>query len=423
MLSANIDQDVGLGLISPTATLAVITRQKWYALRLSSEPRTYTLVDITPAAHGGQTDSIVSATMDLFGSDIIGVTRESTWGALNYWDSSAGGVAAPLTNAPSCHAVVVTPERFILALGISNDGKLIQWCDQENPTVWTASPTNQAGDFPLTCEGKLMCGARGRGETLIWTTAELFAARYIGGPFVYSFIQVGSNCGIRSGNAKCVVNGKAYWMGARSFFSYDGFVQTVPCEVADFVFDDATYGVDPALAHRTYAIVRSEFSEIAWHYYALNGSVRQVVYNYVTGIWFLDALDRVAGVDQGVLRYPVMGASDGALYIHEYQTSMLVSSVEQVPYAESGPIEIGDGDQTMHVSEVIPDGKTTTGVSMTFYSNFHPTENETTNGPYTMANPTSVRVDGRQVRIKLLEVTKGWRFGTPRLKATPSGAR
>jgi hypothetical protein len=421
MLAANIDVDAS-GLIISYPTFFVITRLKWYALRLTSEPRTFLIEDVTPAVYASLADASVTATLDVFGSAVVGVTVDDTGErVLEYRE--VGSIAAPLTNAPSCSAVVVTPERFIFALGTDDGARSVQWCDQENPTVWDAAITNQAGQFTLTCQGKLMCGARGRGETLIWTTNELFGAEFIGGDLIYRFVERGSNCGIKSRNAKAVINGRAYWMGHRSFFMYDGFVQPIPCEVADFVFDDATYGIDPANVHRTYAVPCTEFHEIAWHYYALNGSIRQVVYNYLTGVWHLDSLDRVAGIDQGVLRYPIKGASDGALYIHEYQTSMLVAAAEQVPYIESGPIELGDGEQTLHVSEVIPDGKTTTGVSMTFYGNFNPTENETTYGPYTMANPTSVRVDARQVRIKLLEVTKGWRFGTPRLRVTAAGQR
>jgi hypothetical protein len=93
-------------------------------------------------------------------------------------------------------------------------------------------------------------------------------------------------------------------------------------------------------------------------------------------------------------------------------------------FAESGPVSLGNGDQTMHVMQLVPDEKTQGDVSVKFKTRFYPNGAETTHGPYTPANPTSVRFAGRQFRMRV-EGAKGadWRVGNMRVDAMPAGRR
>jgi hypothetical protein len=121
---------------------------------------------------------------------------------------------------------------------------------------------------------------------------------------------------------------------------------------------------------------------------------------------------------------PYLGDATGALYLHETGTTYAEESGSTLtPYIESGPLEFGDGGRVFTALEYIPDGNTTTGVTLTLLSSFYPTASETTNGPYTAANPTNFRITARQVRAKLTQSTAGWRFGTPRLRIEPGGER
>ena len=94
-----------------------------------------------------------------------------------------------------------------------------------------------------------------------------------------------------------------------------------------------------------------------------------------------------------------------------------------VPFAESGPIQIGNGDNVMAVNQVIPDEKTQGQVNVDFKTRFYPNGTETTHGTYTLSNPTSVRFQGREVRMKVKNVSGDWRVGSFRLNATPGGKR
>ena len=62
--------------------------------------------------------------------------------------------------------------------------------------------------------------------------------KFVGAPFTFGFEQVGTNCGLIGKNAAIEIDGVAYWMGNNGFFSFDGTVNTLPCSVEDYVYDD-----------------------------------------------------------------------------------------------------------------------------------------------------------------------------------------
>ena len=75
------------------------------------------------------------------------------------------------------------------------------------------------------------------------------------------------------------------------------------------------------------------------------------------------------------------------------------------------------------VTRLIPDETTLGQVDATFKTRFYPTATESTHGPYTLGNPTSVRFQGKQVRMKVAStVGADWRVGKFRFDVT-QGAR
>ena len=412
---------------------------------VSGAPYGVGLYGVGPYSRGGfGTKALTEANtwqLDTFGEDLVAVAYAD--GKLYYWDLSEGvGTAAQavvsgatITGAEVDEAapennrgVVVTPERIVVALAAGGNGRRVAWCDQEDVTVWAPEETNQAGDFLLTTPGEILAGRRGRNETLIWTTTDLHTMRYIGGDYVYSFHELGANCGAISRQSMVVVDGKAIWMGRRGFFVYDGYVRPIDNEIADFVFGDPDHGVNLVQAHKIVCFPRAEFGEIVW-YYPSAASVendRYVAYNYLLGYWTIGALERTAGADRGAYPYPVAADAAGNLYQHEISQSPSYLDVDGVteltPYAESGPIEIAQGDNVMIVREIIPDEKTLGSVQASMYASFYPTSAETKFGPFTAANPTKCRLTGRQVRLRV-EGGGSWRVGTFRLDAVLGGLR
>jgi hypothetical protein len=95
-----------------------------------------------------------------------------------------------------------------------------------------------------------------------------------------------------------------------------------------------------------------------------------------------------------------------------------------VPFLESGPVELGNGDQVMRVQRIVPDEKNLGEVRARFFAALMPTDVETELGPYTLSAPTPVRFTARQVRLRVEEVEPvSWRLGTTRLGVIPGGRR
>jgi hypothetical protein len=97
---------------------------------------------------------------------------------------------------------------------------------------------------------------------------------------------------------------------------------------------------------------------------------------------------------------------------------------QTLPFVESGPVSIGNGEDIMKVNEVIPDESNLGDVTLTFKTRFYPTGTEYSYGPYTMLNPTGVRLQGRQIRMRITGVElSDWKAGAMRINAVPGGGR
>lgn len=360
---------------------------------------------------------------DSFGELLV--AHASSDGLLYTWDlGSTSRLELMDEDAPTDNAsVVITPERFVVALGADGDPRLIRWADQESLDVWAPTSENQAGDFRLPGAGIILNGLRGRGETLIWTSRDLWKMVFAPGVLVYRFEQVGNNCGPISRRAMVMVDGgKALWMGQKNFYGYDGFTAPLPSSVSDSVFSD----INVTQVSKIFAFTISAQNE-AWWFYPSAGSSRvnrYVVYNWLERTWTVGQLERSAGTDRGSREYPILGDVLGRVYDHETGTDYpdLVGN-QLLPYLESGPIQIADGDNRMRVREIIPDANTLGAMNAQLYHREYPTAPESVSQVFNPANPTSTRVSGREIRLRVEQALPNWKLGVLRLELVQEGRR
>tara|TARA_R100000951_G_scaffold35546_1_gene30026 strand:+ start:2981 stop:4297 length:1317 start_codon:yes stop_codon:yes gene_type:complete len=425
-----------------TRWVAVGTHQKLYALEAG-----LILSDITPtglnAGVADQTGSVgygvgnygeeaygvprseVSATLvtpasvwslDNWGEYLVGVLSDD--GRIFEWDLTSG-TASVISNAPvGCDGVIVTEERVIFALGAQNDPRRIDWCDQENNTTWTAASTNQAGNQILSTNGKIVTGTKIRGGTLILTDIDAHLATYIGQPFVYRFDRVGTGCGAASTACVTQVDVGAVWMGRDGFWIYDGAVRPLDSPVADFVFRN----LNESQITKVAAFNNGKHGEVWWLYPSgdSNECNKYVSWSYRNNTWTFGDLDRTAGSDGGIFGAPIMVSYDGHIYDHEVGWDYDGSS----PFAETGPIEIGKGDNLAVVNRLIPDERNLGDVTATFTSRLYPNASESTHGPFTLTAETDVRFTGRQVKMKVTGAKNSdWRVGDMRVDVRQGSKR
>ena len=207
-------------------------------------------------------------------------------------------------------------------------------------------------------------------------------------------------------------------MGQQNFFRYDGStVKEIPCDVFDAVFND----INPTQISKSWGMSNGQNGEVWWFYCSADATEidSYVAYDYHDNHWLIGKLPRTAGVDRGVFRAPIMASDAGRIYNHETGFNYEAQTV----YAQTGPFKIGAGDNLAVVTNLIPDELALGSVTTTFKTRSYPNSAEASHGPYTLTDPTSVRFQGRQVRMRVDAVDGDWRVGKFRFDAKAGGRR
>lgn len=411
------------------AWTAVGTHSKLYAVTRSG-----TVTDITPAGFtAGSADAAYGAGYGAgpYGAGTYGTIRTSTtaiipasvWslttfgeiligtmgGTIYEWSLDTTALAVAVTNAPTAEAVKVTDERIVLALATDGDPRAVDWSDAEDRTDWTPSATNLAGGKRLTTNGGLKVCEKVRGGYLILSDVDAHFARYVGLPLVYQFNSLSEGCGVISKGAAVSTPEETFWFGEESFWVYNGYVDTLPCDVADYVFDD----INRLQASKVSGWNNSLRGEAWWHYPS-SGSTecdRYVFYNYRKKHWGIGTIARLCGVDKGVMSQPQLVGSDGYVYRHE--TGHLKDA--RTPTLTSGPVQIANGDRTMEIHAYVPDETTLGSVAASFSVRDYPMDAAVAVAAVDAAAKTDLRFSGRMVSVTFTgDADVDFRIGSPR---------
>lgn len=364
----------------------------------------------TPRPDTGTSTPATVWSLDTWGEYLVACAECD--GVLYEWTLDTGVEAAPIANAPvDNYALCTTDERFLFALGAGGNPRKVQWSNREDNTDWTPTALNQAGDLELKTTGLLMAGRPMRGGTLLLTSVDAWLATFVGSPAVYGIDRVGDGCGLAAKGAVAVTgDDQAVWMGRRSFWLNNGYTQPLDCPVADFVFAN----MNPAQISKVTAVHLSDPGEV-WWFYPSSGSIENDAYvswNYRTGDWALGSLTRTCGADAaGLLKYPLMCDPTGYIYEHEVGTAVGA-------YAETGPLELGDGERMILVRKIVGDHITQGAVTATFFVRYDPNAPEASFGPYDITQRTDVLFQGREIRTRYTFSGDG-RVGYPKLDIVP----
>jgi len=378
--------------------------------------------------YGGATLLAVSATpprtwsIENYGEDIVACASDEQ--TIYYWDSSGGYTSNPataLTNAPTAKGVLVTDSRHIMAFAAGGDALRIEWCDRDNNTTWTPTANNSAGGVNLELGTRIMGWCRTGQGVLVVTDLAAYVLRYVGGSFVFSRTLVGTNCGAVGPLAVVAKDSGAMWMGANAFYTYNGRVDRVPCDVHSDVFGNFnTYQ-----GGKTCGGTNTLFGEWVWFYPSASSTEidRCVIYSPQNG-WSKGTLARTSWWDVSQLspQYPIAADATGILY--QQDVPNLEDSLSwslNLAYRHAG-----EGSAHVFARKFLPDFKNQFGdVSLTVKTRDEPEGTERTKGPYTITTDTSevsIRARGRFVTFEM-SGTGEFRQGAPRILATAKGSR
>jgi len=401
------------------------------------------------------------------------------------WDSTVANAtnvrATVVAGAPTAsrHMLVSSVDRHLIFFGTettigsvaTQDDMFIRWSDQESTSDYTPTATNTSGTQRIANGSKIMGAIRGRDGLYVWTDNALYLMKFVGQPFTFSFEQVGTNCGLIGKNAAVEVDGTAFWMSENGFFQFAGQLQTIPCLVEDYVYDD----INTTSRNLINAGLNNLFGEISWYYCTSGSNVvdRVVTYNYMETllakqpVWYTGSLARTAWADSSIydkphacyydnaddVSYDVVGNTDGITIYYEHETGTdqinaggAVTSV--LGEITSGDFDItqkrssqgqflgspdlrGDGEYIMKIRRFIPDFITQTGdTQITLMLRDYPNNTAASSplGPFTITNSTDkvdTRARARAIALKVQNTaaSQDWKLGTFRLDIQPDGRR
>jgi hypothetical protein len=350
--------------------------------------------------------------------------------------------------------LVSDASRFVIVFGTNEigdtilDPMLIRWSDQEDPVQWTPAITNQAGSVRLSHGSRIVTALQSRQEILVYTDASLYSLQYLGPPFVWSSQLLADNISIVGPNSAAIASGVTYWMGVDKFYKYDGRVQTLRCDLREYIFSD----INQAQYEQVFASTNEGFNEVWFFYCSQNSNTidKYVVYNYVEDIWYYGYMARTAWLDSGLRNYPIAATYNRNVVNHEQgvDDNATGTTLPIEAYITSSEFDIGDGHNFGFVWRILPDitfrGSTATNPQATMY--LKPLRNSGSgyNDPESVAGSNSgavtrtavipveqftgqinTRVRGRQMAFKIDSTALGvtWQLGAPRMDIRPDGRR
>ena len=405
------------------------------------------------AAALSSTNQLRIWTHDNFGEDLIINQRND--GIFRWLESGGTSTrAVELSQVSGANLVptkalqVITSEvdRHLIVLGadpISGtsrtgtiDPMLIAFSDQENALEFEPKATNTAGSLRLSSGSSIIGAVKARQEVLVWTDTALYSMQFVGPPFTFAVNLINEGTGLVAPKAAVTAPSAVYFMSYNNFYFYNGSVNTLPCSVHNYVFND----INLTQSFKIHAFTIKDKNEVGWFYCSADSETidRYVIYNYEEKLWFFGQLTRTAWLDSGIENYPRATAS-GLLFRHEQGFDDDGSPMTGV-FIESSDFDLGDGDQFAFARRIIPDFKfiendNNGSVNIVVKTRNFPGDSLATNSTNEIASTTQqsfIRARARQMALRFESnddasddgnLGIGWRLGATRIDIKADGKR
>ena len=411
---------------------------------------------------GGVTDAPIRLWSQAnFGEDLFFTYRG---GELFYWDANNGvsGRAVYVSSLAGASGVPTIANkafvsdifRFAFCFGANDigasalDPMLIRWSSQEDVSNWTPTATNQAGSLRLSRGSEIVTAIQARQEILVWTDTAVYGLQYLGAPEVWGAQLLGDNITVASPNTAVYSGKTAYWMGTDKFYIYNGTVQTLPCSIRSYIFND----FNSSQYAQVIAGTNERFDEIWWFYCSAQSTQndRYAVYNYLQDIWYYGTLSRSAWIDADLRESPMAATYNNNLVNHEvgFDNQETATALPITATLVSSEFDLDDGDKFMFINRMLPDitFEGSTADSPAAVMTLLPRQNSGSayNNPASeggvdnatvtrsavvpieeFTGQVFVRVRGRQLAFKVesTELGVSWKLGITRLDMRPDGRR
>ena len=409
---------------------------------------------------GGTLPTGISAATTYYVTAVVGLSfglLDSSGSAISTSSTGTDVYISLIENVPSVvnYSFVSDASRFVFAFGCNDYGSnvlnpmLVRWSNQESVTEWLPASTNQAGSVQFSHGSQIVSAIQARQEIVVFTDSSVYSLQYVGAPVVWSSQLLGDNVSIYGPNAVALGSGTVYWMGVDKFYKYDGRIQTLRCDLRQYIFSD----INKSQNLQVFASTSEGFNEV-WWFYCSAGSYtvdRYVIYNYAEDIWYYGLMGRTAWLDSGLRDYPLAATYAYNLVNHEegVDDNITGTPVAIAALISSSEFDIDDGHNFGFIWRVLPDmtfrdsdGDLTPQATMTLI----PMQNSGSgaNNPRSTAGTSNatiqriatapieeftgqvyIRVRGRQLIFQMESNRLGtqWQLGAPRIDIKTDGRR
>lgn len=329
-----------------------------------------------------------------YGNDWIGTPGGGT--GVYIWTGTTATAPTALTNAPTqCNWAFISHES-VVTLGDGGVGNRIKISDRGNATVWTPGATNLAYTDDIEGAGTLISSAKSGEVDLIFSETETLVLRYVGLPQIWVTDDLLSSDGIIAPKARIEVEGSVFWMGSKDFYVYDGSgVSKIPNNTLfEYIYDNINY----SQRWKIFCAPVTKFNEIEFHIPlgVSNEPTSVVKYNYKERHWTLvGTRNRTAAEEPYNLTrtpYQLNAQSEtvvGTLYRHENGTDDDLAAMDF--YAKTNFAKAGNGDSTLEILGIVPDGTIEGTAELTIYTKDSPYDTDIrTFGPYNITSTTEI---------------------------------
>lgn len=414
-----------------SAVLAEYEIGTGFADKASAEERGYGELTYGSGFYGA-TEPVGDATyfdprtwsVDNFGEDGV---MSPLGGGVYYWDSSVGGRADLIPNAPTgLRYMFMTEERHLHVLGLGGDALLMGWCDQGNLNTWTPTDTNTANNSRRVRQGSSFVAGTpvGNGMNLLWTDTAVYTHQYTGSKFIYDTRLGAKNAGLIAPQAFSVTPIGVMWMSPNNFYLWNGSVQQIPNshDVEEWVF--ANLDVNQRAKCFSYYCPVCGY---VYFYFVPDGGSEPSLYVAVSihdFVWVNGEETRTTGATFRSGRQAPYLVNGAAIYEHEVGLDADGEAAES--YIELAPYSLNDWSEILGID---PDFKRQTGdveITVTTYDRSSSTTVDTeTDTIEEGAELVDLRSSGRNISLKFSQTVLAGDFAidTPKIDVKPSGKR
>lgn len=345
--------------------------------------------------------------LDNYGSKLIANPRGQT---IFEWGEGDPNAAA-ITNAPAkVTCILSTDERQIVAYGCNEEtsgtfnSRCIRYSDIEDITDWTTTATNNAGEYILESQGRLVAARHVGDSVMLWTSGGAYSQTFLGNPSqTYDFRPMGENNGLAGANAVGIYSSAAYWVAPDYTFwtaGLGGLPQRLRAPLQSNFADNLALVQDDKI----FGASVSEFGEIWWFYQSRDGEDcdNYIAYSTAENKWFKGDIRRTAYLDATPSPFTMATAVDGSIYWHEKGHSADGGAISW--HSETGYLTMPNAENLIRVKGLWPDFKDQIGaVNLTLTTKLFPQGDETVFGSYVITpgqDKLDFLVNARLIKMK-----------------------